>query len=201
MTKKFKIGITGGIGSGKTIVCHYLESLGHIVLKADDVAKKLMSDDEKIKRKLIKTFGQQSFVNGKPNTKFLADEIFSDQEKLKLVNSIIHPPTLKYIETECDKILTTKNLVFVESALIYEAKFQKMFDYVILLTADEKLRIDRVKKRDNSEEEKIYERMKFQLPDEIKKEKASFVIENNSTIEDLKLKVQFILNLLTVMGG
>jgi dephospho-CoA kinase len=201
MNKKLRIGITGGIASGKSLVCDFIENEGFIVLRADSIAKDLMASDEKIKKKLTKTFGDDSYINGKPNTKFLAEEVFTSQENVDKVNSIIHPPVLEIIETNTNEILKNNSIVFVESALIYEAKFQKMFDHVILICADENKRIERSIGTKGSNAEEIKRRMAFQLKDEIKKEKASFVIENNSSVEELKVRVSFVLNLLRTLAS
>ena len=200
MSKKLKIGITGGIGSGKSIISDFIESEGFTVLRADPIAKDLMQNDESIKNRLIKTFGEQSYFNGKLNAKFLAENVFYDKAKLEKITSIIHPPTLKFLDNKSNEILKKKDLVFIESALVYEAKFTDMFDYVILVYADEKTRIDRTLQRDKIPAEQIKRRMQFQLPDENKKDNADFVIENNSTIEELKLRTKFVLNLLTSLS-
>lgn len=197
MAKKLKIGITGGIGSGKSLVSDFIKENGYTVLLSDLIAKDLMQNDDKIKKQIQKSFGEESYREGKLNTKFLAENVFINKKNVEKINSIVHPPTLNLIEKESNKILQKDNLVFVESALIYEAKFQKMFDHVILIYSERDLRIKRAIDRDKISHQEVENRMQFQLPDEDKKEKASFVIENNSTIEDLKVRVKFILNLLT----
>lgn len=197
MNKKFKIGITGGIGSGKSLVSGFFKSEGYTILDADSLAKEMMQSDPKIIKKIKQVFSEQSYSNGKLDTKFLAKEVFEKEENVEKINSIVHPPVLRLIDKKADEILLTKNLVFIESALIYEAKFQKMFDHIILVCAEEKIRIDRTAARTNLSVEEIEKRIQFQLPDDVKREKASFVIENNSTIEELKQKSKFILNLLT----
>jgi dephospho-CoA kinase len=197
MKKKLKIGITGGIGSGKSLVSNFIKENGYTVLLSDLIAKDLMQNDDKIKKQIIKSFGDQSYIEGKLNTKYLAENVFVKKENVEKINSIVHPPTLNRIEKESNRILQKDNLVFVESALIYEAKFQKMFDHVILIYSERDLRIKRAMDRDKISNDEVEKRMQFQLPDEDKKERASFVIENNSTIEELKVRVKFILNLLT----
>ncbi len=201
MNKKLKIGITGGIGSGKSVVSDIIESEGLIVLRADSIAKDMMLNDEKIKKKLIKAFSEESYEDGKPNTKFLAEKVFTSQDNIDKINAIIHPPVLKLIETKSNEQLKTSSLVFIESALIYEAKFHKMFDHVILVCADKNIRIKRSISRDGRTENEVKRRMEFQLKDEVKREKASFVIDNNSSIEELKVRVTFILNLLRSMAS
>ncbi len=197
MAKKLKIGITGGIGSGKSIVSDFIENEGYTVLRSDHIAKDLMQKDEVIKKKIVKTFGEKSYSNGILNTKFLAENVFNDKSKLELLSSIIHPPTIKAIEKRSEEILLKSNLVFTESALIYEADIENIFDYVILVYSDEKKRIERTMKRDNITSDQITKRMQFQIPDENKKDWADFVIENNSVMEELRHRTNFVLNLLT----
>jgi len=109
MKKKLKIAITGGIGSGKSSVSKIVESFGFPVIKADDVAKELMMKDESIKKKIIKTFGKESFTEKGINTKYLAENVFSSKDKVGKINSIIHPPTIKKIEEISKKLL--KNMI------------------------------------------------------------------------------------------
>ena len=196
MKKKLKIAITGGIGSGKSSVSKIVESLGFPVIKADDLAKELMLKDESIKKKIIITFGQESFTEKGINTKYLAENVFSKKEKVAKINSIIHPPTIKKIEEISKKLFEKHNLVFVESALVFEAKIQKLFDYVILIYADEEIRIARKMENDGMKEIDIEKRMSFQIPDEKKTDRAHFVIDNNSTKEELESRTKFVIELL-----
>ena len=200
MPNKFKIGITGGIGAGNSIVSEFIEQSGFKVLRSDPIAKELMQTDEQIRKQLMQEFGNEVYSDGKLNTKYLAENVFSDNNKNEIINSIVHPPTLKKIDKLNFEILEKQNLVFVESALIYEAEFDDMFDYVILVFSDEKLRIERAVKRGNTSESEIRKRMQFQIDDDKKKDWADFVIENNSSIEDLKQRTDFILNLLTSLS-
>ena len=200
MPNKFKIGITGGIGAGKSIVSEFIEQSGFKVLRSDPIAKELMQTDEQIRKQLMQEFGNEVYSDGKLNTKYLAENVFSDNNKNEIINSIVHPPTLKKIDKLNFEILEKQNLVFVESALIYEAEFDDMFDYVILVFSDEKLRIERAVRRGFTTEGEIRKRMQFQIDDDKKKDWADFVIENNSSIEDLKQRTDFILNLLTSLS-
>lgn len=196
MKKKLKIAITGGIGSGKSSVSKIVELLGFPVIKADDLAKELMLKDELVKKKIIKTFGTESFTEKGINTKYLADNVFNNKEKVGKINSIIHPPTIKKIEEITKKLFEKHNLVFVESALVYEAKIQKMFDYVILIYTEEEVRIARKMGNDSMKKLDVEKRMSFQIPDEKKTDRAHFVIDNNSTIEELESRTKFIIELL-----
>jgi dephospho-CoA kinase len=194
--KKLKVGITGGIGSGKSIFCKIAESKGFPVVVADDIAKKLLSENDEIKKQVIKTFGNESYINGEPNKKFLADNVFSQPEKLVQINNIIHPKTLQIIEELMNELLKTNNLVFVESAIIVEIGIEEMFDYIVLITAEDEKRIERVQKRSSLSVEDIQKRIDSQLKDESKKQFADFTIDNNSTEEKFTEKCEFIITLL-----
>ncbi|MFA5805540.1 MAG: dephospho-CoA kinase [Melioribacteraceae bacterium] len=196
MKKKLKIAITGGIGSGKSSVSKIIESLGFLVIKADDVAKELMLKDESVKKKIIKSFGKESFTEKGINTKYLADNVFSNKDKVEKINSIIHPPTIKKIEEISKKLFEKHNLVFVESALVYEAKIQKLFDYVILIYAEEEIRIARKIENDSMKRLDVEKRMSFQILDEKKTDRAHFVIDNNSTFDKLESRTKFVIELI-----
>ncbi len=194
--KKIKVAITGGIGSGKSLVSSYFENKGYPVIRADDVAKELMLNDESVKKKIIKIFGEQSYNGNKLNTKFLSEKIFINSENVAKINSIVHPSTIKKIEEVIQRHFQSTEIVFIESALVFEAKIQKNFDFIILVYSKKNIRMNRTMARDKSGEEEIGKRISFQIPDEKKKERVHFVIENNSTIEELKIRAEFILQLL-----
>lgn len=196
MNKKILIGITGGIGAGKTIVSSIIESEGYYVLKSDLTAKEIMQKDVEVRKNIIEYFGKESYINGKLNTEYLAEKIFSSKENVEKINSIVHPKTIKRTLELAEKEFQKSNYVFVESALIYEAKIQDYFDYIILVYSDEQTRIKRIVERDKVSEEKIRRRMEFQIPDEKKKEWADFVIVNNNDKDELKKKVLFVLSLI-----
>ncbi len=196
MKKKLLIGITGGIGAGKSIVSSILESMGYCVLKSDLVAKEIMQSNNEVKKKIIEAFGNEAYIDGKLNTKYLAEKVFSSKENVEKINSIVHPFTIKKNLEQAKKEFQKSDIVFIESPLIYEAKIEKYFDYVILIYSDEKSRIKRVMERDKVTEEKVRQRMQFQIPDEKKKDRADFIIENNSNIEELKNKLNFVLQLI-----
>jgi len=196
MEKKLLIGITGGIGSGKSIVSSILESMGYCVLKSDLTAKEIMQSNEEVKKKIIEAFGKEAYSDGKLNTKYLAEKVFSSKENVEKINSIVHPFTIKKNLEQAEKEFRKSDIVFIESPLIFEANIQKYFDYVILIYSDEQSRIKRVMERDKVTEEKVRQRMQFQIPDEKKKDWADFVIENNSDTEELKKRVNFVLQLI-----
>lgn len=196
MGRKIKIGITGGIGSGKSVVSALLEELNYPVIKSDDIAKELMLNNERVKKQLTSTFGKEVFAGSQLNTKFLAEKVFSSKENVFKINSIIHPPVIKKIDELAKQLFAKHQIVFVESALIYEANIENMFDYVILVHTDEKRRIERILEREKTTEEEIRKRMSYQASDEKKINLADFVIENNSTVGELKSRLMFIINLL-----
>ncbi|MDZ7763459.1 MAG: dephospho-CoA kinase [Melioribacteraceae bacterium] len=146
MPKKLKIAVTGGIGSGKSTVCDIFRSHGYPVLNADQISKEILSTSQKVKEKIISHFGKDSFENDKPNKEYLADKVFNNQEKLKVLNSILHPPTIEKISNEMQKFLITKKIVFVEAALIYEANMEDMFNHVLMVASPESNRIERIKR-------------------------------------------------------
>lgn len=196
MKKNLKIAITGGIGSGKSLVTDMIVKLGYPVIKSDEVAKDLMQNDESIKLKIIKEFGPKAYSEKALNSKYLAESVFAYPEKVYKINSIVHPPTTKKVD-ELTKLLFDKNkIVFVESALIYEAEIEELFDYVILVYSEEKVRIERVIKREKISLSDLEKRMSFQIPDEQKKDWADFIIDNNSTIDELEGRTEFILTIL-----
>jgi len=195
--EKLLIGITGGIGAGKSVACKFLESKGFPVIISDLLAKDLMKNDHSVKEKLIHLLGNDIFINGELNTKFFAEKIFNSDELLSKVNSIVHPPTIEATLNLSEKYFNKHDIVFVESALLYEANMEDLFDYIILIYSTEKLRIKRSMQKGMTKED-IIRRMEHQMKDEVKKAKADFVIENNSTIEDLHEKLNFILKLISM---
>ena len=193
--KNLVIGITGGIGAGKSTVSSLFKENGYPLLLADDIAKTLMDSDKNIIKKIKSEFGDEVYKDGKLNKKLFAEKVFDGEKEIKKINSIIHPPTINYIESKIKELSASNEIIFVESALIFEAEMEYMFDYILLVTADEDLRISRLVEKGNESESKIRKRMKHQLSDERKKQLSDFVIENNSTVDDLKAKSLFFLNL------
>ncbi|MCX7797559.1 MAG: dephospho-CoA kinase [Melioribacter sp.] len=196
MKRKLLIAITGGIGSGKSTVSSIVENQGFIVLKADIIAKEIMINYKSVRQKIIDYFGKESYINGQLNTKFLAEKIFASKENVEKINSIVHPPTIQRVLNLAKEHFKKNDLVFVESALVYEAKIQNYFDYIILVYSDEKTRIERIMQRDNVDEEKIRQRMQYQIPDEKKRVLADFIVENNCDINELRNRILFLISLI-----
>ncbi len=192
---KLVIGITGGIGSGKSTVSKLFEEHGCIVLKADPIAKQVMVEEDSIISEITNIFGSESYIDGKLNTKYLASKVFSDPDQIKILNSIVHPIAIKKIEQLITQNLISNNIVIVESALIFESDMENLFDYILLLTAPEDTRIKRVIERDHESAHEIKSRIMNQLDDKEKIDKSDFVLQNNGSIEELKNKALFFLNL------
>ena len=189
-----KIGITGGIGSGKSSVCSFFAHLGVPVLYADEIAKELSSTDSTIRKKLVALLGESAFqTDGSLNRSFIASEIFANKELQKKVEFIIHPHVEKEIERQIKELAHRGELIIIiEAALIYEAGLHKKLDAVIVVHADEFVRISRVRKRDVVSEDAVRSRMTAQLDAKVKLEKADYIIYNNGTLEELESKVRFV---------
>lgn len=196
MNKRLKIAVTGGIGSGKSIFTDIFREKGGSVILADTVAKDIMQNNAEVAMKIKETFGADAFLNGTLNREYLSDSVFSSAENTALINGIVHPPVIRAISEEMEKILKTEESVLVECALLFEAGMENLFDYVVLIEADEDIRIKRVMQRDSLSRGDIQRRLFSQLPDEAKRDFVDFTIENNSDIEDFKKKSSFIIELL-----
>ena len=170
------VGLTGGIGSGKSTIAKMFEELGVAVYYADDEAKRLMNSSQQIREKLIKEFGKESYKNGNLNRAFLADIIFNDKEKLLKINSIVHPEVDKHFKNWVKD--QNGDFVIQENAILFENNKQNDFDYIITVTAPKDLRIERIIKRDSIDKNQIISRMNNQLDDAKKIESANFVISN-----------------------
>lgn len=170
------VGLTGGIGSGKTTVSKMFAELGVPVYIADIEAKKLTNSSYIIKKELIQVLGEDSYLKGKLNKKYVANLIFNNEDLLKKVNTIIHPRVAAHFKNWCEKQNTS--YVIKEAAILFENGSYKSCDFSILITAPLQERIKRVLIRDSSSEKEIEDRIKNQWSDDIKSELADFVIEN-----------------------
>lgn len=199
--KKFKIAVTGGIGSGKSTFCNFISEKGYPIIKADDISKRILAEDKNVKEKVIKKFGKESFINDQINKKFLADKIFSNSENVVKINSILHPRVKKEVGELMDNQLKNNDFIFTEAALIYEAEMEDMFDFVVLITAKDNIRMKRVSTNGKLTQEEFKKRDKNQIRDEEKKKRADFIFDNNSNIKDLKQKAEFLITILTGLGS
>jgi dephospho-CoA kinase len=171
-----RVGITGGIGSGKTTAAKVFEVLGIPVYYADDAAKRLMNEDEKLKQKIQQQFGDEIYKNGKLIKKKLADIVFTSPEKLALLNALVHPVTINDAERWMQR--QTAPYCIKEAALIFESSAHEHLDYVIGVTAPAAERIQRTMKRDGTTREEVIARMDKQLDESIKMKLCDFVLNN-----------------------
>lgn len=181
------VGLTGGIGSGKSTVAKMFADLGIPTYIADDEAKKLMHSSPDVKKRLVDLFGKGAYINGKLNKPFISDLIFYDKSLLKKMNAIVHPAVGSHFKTW----QSSQNAPYVlkEAAIIFEINAQKQYDYIITVIADQELRIKRVMERDNSDHEKVISIINNQLSDAEKTKLSDFVIENNN-LEQTSKQVQ-----------
>jgi dephospho-CoA kinase len=187
------IGLTGGIGSGKTTLATYLKSLGIPVFIADDEAKKLMQSPEVVAE--IQTFfGKVIFENGVLNRQQLAAIVFSNSEKLSQLNAIIHPAVKKHFEIWLGQYLSEPFVVY-EAAILFESGSYQNCDYIITITAPLEDRISRVMQRDNSSRDQVMERINAQWTDDQRAAKSNYVIDNTSA-QLAQLEIDKILKIL-----
>ena len=184
-TGKKIIGITGGIGSGKSTVSKFIEELGFPVYDSDFWAKELVNIDENLKSRVIELLGEESYdENGKYNRKFVAEKVFENQELLLKLNQIIHPAVKIHFENWVNA--QNAEFVFKETALLFELKLNESCYQSILVTADENIRIKRVMDRDGRTYREVKEIIDKQMPEVNKVKLADFVIQNNTDLETLK---------------
>jgi dephospho-CoA kinase len=195
------IGLTGGIGSGKTTVAKIFEVLGIPVYYADEEAKRIMNEDETIRSKLIVLFGEETYINGKLNRSHIASIVFKDTKKLDQLNAIVHPVTI----ADSDRWMQSQNTLYAikEAALIFESGSYKKLDYVIGVSSPVDLRIQRVINRDKISKSEVERRIHNQMPEKEKMKRCHFVIVNdeaqlmmpqvlkvhNKLVQGLKFKV------------
>ncbi|MEN9875815.1 MAG: hypothetical protein RLZZ529_812 [Bacteroidota bacterium] len=187
------IGLTGGIGSGKTTLVNYMESLGIPVFIADEEAKKVMQSPHVLDN-VKANFGNAIFENGQLNRQQLASIVFSNPEKLKELNNIIHPEVKRQFAIWLDQHKTVPFVVY-EAAILFESGSYQNCDYIITVTAALEDRIIRVMQRDNCSREQVLQRINAQWTDEERALKSNYVIDNTST-QSAKHEIDKILKIL-----
>ncbi|MDV7699065.1 dephospho-CoA kinase [Chryseobacterium soli] len=186
------IGLTGGIGSGKTTVAHYIEEFGFPVYYSDDRAKTIVNDNEDLKAKIKELLGEESYdENGIYNRKWVAEKVFNDKDMLHQLNEIIHPAVRIDFEEWVQK--QTKYLVFKETALLFELKLNRQCYKSLLVTAEDNIRIKRVMDRDHKTYREVEAVMEKQMPEKDKLKMADCVIYNNTNLEDLKEQTELMI--------
>jgi len=191
-----KVGITGGIGSGKSYVCKVLEHMGFPVYYSDKESKILTDYDPTIKLGLVQLFGAEIYQNERLNKPLLAEKIFQNDDLLQKVNAIIHP--IVRLNFQQWATLQRSNIVFNESALLIETESYKTFDFIVLVVAEKHKRIERIMQRDGSSLQEIHARMDKQLQDEQKKLHADFIVYNNG--EELLVQIEKMIAQITTIS-
>lgn len=189
------IGLTGGIGSGKTTIANYFAAMGIPVYIADDEAKKVMQS-ENIVKQIKETFGNSLFENEILNRAKLAEIVFNNADKLAQLNAIVHPAVKKDFELWLQEN-KKHDYVIYEAAILFESGRYKECDVIITVTAPEEIRIERVLKRDNTTREQVLSRIKMQWNDEKRISLSNFII-NNSNLKIAKEEVVKILKILNI---
>lgn len=177
---KVKIGITGGIGSGKSFLSAALRRRGIPVFDSDDEARKLMLSDEGIINSLKTLFGENVYIDGKLNKPLLVSYIFGSQKNASKVNSIVHPCVRRAFLSWADECFSSGyNIVGIESAILFEAGLNDIVDKVVMVHAPLETRISRVMNRDKTSREKVLDRIKSQMDDSKKMAISDYIIEND----------------------
>lgn len=175
------VGLTGGIGSGKSTIAKEFAALGIAVFNSDEQAKVLIATDAQVKERIIAAFGEEAYQNGEYNRAYIAQIVFNNPKKLGILNGIVHPALAKYFKQWAKK--QTSPYVVKEAAILFESGSYKDCDYIITVTAPEQLRIARVMARDYCTEAQVRARMAQQWSD------AQRIALSNTVIENIDLEV------------
>jgi dephospho-CoA kinase len=174
----FQVGLTGGIGSGKTLVCSILDKLGVPVYSADIEARKLMNTDIELKEGIVKMFGEEAYNEDGLNRVFLSDIVFGDHHKLAMLNALVHPA----VRNDFHRWASGQSeapYVVEEAAILFESGAFREMDHSVLIYAPEEIRMKRVMARDHVDREAVLKRMGHQLSEEQKMELADYIIYND----------------------
>jgi dephospho-CoA kinase len=177
-----RVGLTGGIGSGKSTVAAIFETLGVPVAYADAEAKRLMNEDAGLREAIIRHFGESAYDKGVLNRKYLAQQVFTDPGKLEVLNSLVHPVTIREGERWMQSLAPHHPYAIREAALIFETRAAAHLDYIIGVSAPVSLRIHRTMQRDHLTREEVIHRMKNQIDEEIKMRLCDAVIRNDERV-------------------
>ena len=177
MRHAIKIGLTGGIGSGKSVVSKLLTTYEIAVYDSDTRAKSLMEIDDKIIHSITQIFGKEAYTDGKLNRRFVAEEVFASSSKLLQINTIVHSAVIDDFSRWAE--LQAADILVFESAIIFENGLEKYFDKIIAVVAPQKLRIERVKRRSGMSRKEILNRIKNQTSSKTLRQRADYVVIND----------------------
>lgn len=183
----YKVGITGGIGSGKSTVCDMLSGYGVAVYVADDRAKELMTESEQLRSALVAAFGEATYDGGKLNRAYLAESVFSNTEALARLNAIVHPAVMADFDRWAEE--QEGEYVVLESAILFEAGLDDRIDTTVAVMAPKDIRLQRAMQRDGATREQIERRMDNQLSDDRRCTLSKYAIVN-ILLEDLQDDVE-----------
>ena len=188
-----KVGLTGGIGSGKTTVANLFADLGIPVYNSDERAKWLLNNNSSLQAQIKSEFGDNVYEKGILRTKYLADVVFNNPAKLNRLNSFVHPEVALDFESWLSDN-SSASIVIKEAAILIESGAYKHLDKIILVTTSKVNKLKRVSARDGVSEDDVLKRMEFQIRDDEKKYYADFVINNNSSLLELEIHVKNLFN-------
>lgn len=183
------LGVTGGIGSGKSTACHFLQERGSFIFDADKEAKNILFTSKDVQKEIEKSFNTSIMYERKVNKQKLAKIAFANKNNQTILNNIIHPLVINLFIKKRDNLYNHTNLLVVDAALIFESGFDKYFDLTLLIFANQDIRLGRALERGNLSREQIIHRMNLQIPEEQKQKLADYIIDNNSTKESLYDKI------------
>lgn len=192
----YKVGITGGIGSGKSTVCAILAEFGVAVYDSDSRAKRLMNEDNTLREHLVERFGSEVYCAEGLNRIYLAERVFGNPEELKALNAIVHPAVMDDFDRWA--LEQEGSYVVLESAILFEASLDRRVDVSVAVMAPEELRIERAMQRDGAQREQIVARMNNQISDEERVERAKYTIVNididnlRSDVEQLHRRLSYV---------
>ncbi len=175
-----RVGVTGGIGSGKSTVCRILAALGYPVFHADLEARAITNSDEEVVAQITHLLGEQAYAGGVLNRPFVAEKVFANTTLLAGLNAIVHPAVARHFEQWCQQHSSHK-IVFEEAAVLFESGGHKKMDYIVAVVADVEQRLQRVTKRDNVTKQMVLDRMNNQLSADELMARSNFVVRNNDT--------------------
>lgn len=187
------VGLTGGIGSGKSTIAKQLRNMGYIVYDTDSHAKRIILEDSSVREKIVQLFGEDVFVDGVYQTSLVAQQVFADRSLLEKLNAIVHPAVRADIERQ-KRAMGAEDILFVECAILFSSRINTLCDKVVLITAPEEVRLQRTIQRDHATINKVRARMRAQEC-EWQYQPIDVVVHNDGSISIDQLCHQILLNL------